>query len=93
MEFLGKEVIQLSNDKAALETANKGLISDNQSISQDLSEAKRELTKLEMGKESMLKAQSEKNKQFEETSLDLAKALGTRPRIPIKSKSRRRILT
>ena len=54
MEFLGKEVTQLSNDKAALNTANKGLISDNQSISQDLSAARREVTKLEAGRESLL---------------------------------------
>ena len=55
MEFLCKEVIQLSNDKAALETANRGLVSDNQSISHDLNEARRELTKLEMGRESLFR--------------------------------------
>ena len=32
---------------------------------------------MEMGRESMLKAQAEKNKQLEETSLALAKALGS----------------
>ena len=54
MEFLGKEVTHLSNDKAVLETANRGLISDNQSISQDLNAARREVTKLEVGRESLL---------------------------------------
>ena len=76
MEFLGKEVTHLSNEKAALETANKGLVSDNKSMSQDLSAARREVTKLEIGRENLLKAGLEKDRQVEEKSLALAKALG-----------------
>ena len=75
MEFLGKEVTHLSNEKAALEIANKGLISDNKSIAQDLSAARREVTKLEIGRENLLKAGLEKDRQVEEKSL----ALATRP--------------
>ena len=62
MEFLGKEVTQLSNDKAVLLTANKGLISDNKSKSKDLDEAKRELTKMEVDREDLLKSQAKKDK-------------------------------
>ena len=69
MEFLGKEVTHLSNDKAALETANKGLVSDNNSLAQDLSAAKREVTKLEMSRENLLKAGLEKDRQVEENPL------------------------
>ena len=75
MDFLVKEVTHLSNDKAALEAANKGLISDNQSMSQDLNAARREVTKMEAGRESLLKAQHDKDKQLEEKSQELAKAL------------------
>ena len=76
MEFLGKEVTHLSNDKAALETANKGLVSDNKSLAQNLSASRREVTKLEISRENLLKAGLEKDRQVEEKSLALAKALG-----------------
>ena len=45
-------------------------------MSQDLNAAKREVTKLEAGRESLLKAQHEKDRQLEEKSQALAKALG-----------------